>query len=119
MIKDNLMNSFDVYNLTYEKKKLQASYEKLVEDSNGLLDAQERRHKYKGKMLKATSCTRTKIERKRNLEASASELSHVIRNMKLKLAHERKNLQIHIDELEKTVEESNVKMERIKAIING
>ena len=36
---DNLMNSFVVHNLTQEKKKLQASYEKLVEDVNGLLDA--------------------------------------------------------------------------------
>ena len=43
----------------------------------------------------------------------------VIRNMKLKLVKEKKNLQIHIDELKKTVEESNVKLERIKAIING
>ena len=40
---ENLMHSFAVHDLTQEKKKLQESYEKLVEDVNGLLDAQERR----------------------------------------------------------------------------
>ena len=34
----------------------------------------------------------------------------VIRNMNLKLAEERKNMQIQIDELQKTVEQSNVKL---------
>ena len=48
----------------------------------------------------------------------AADQANVIRNMKLKLAEERKNLQNHIDELKKTVEESNVKLQGVKAIIN-
>ncbi|KAI4998688.1 hypothetical protein ZWY2020_054030 [Hordeum vulgare] len=43
----------------------------------------------------------------------------IIRNMKRKLDKERKNLQIHIDELQKSVEQCNVKLEGIKVIING
>ncbi|KAE8800021.1 hypothetical protein D1007_24497 [Hordeum vulgare] len=42
-IEDNLMNSFVVHNLTRKKIKLHASYEKLVEDVNALLDAHEQR----------------------------------------------------------------------------
>uniref|UniRef100_A0A8R7Q0D4 GRF-type domain-containing protein n=1 Tax=Triticum urartu TaxID=4572 RepID=A0A8R7Q0D4_TRIUA len=42
-IEDNLESSFAVHNLTQQKIKLQASYERLVEDVNGLLDAQEQR----------------------------------------------------------------------------
>ncbi|XBH57613.1 hypothetical protein VPH35_079186 [Triticum aestivum] len=57
-----------------------------------------------------------KYDMVKNLAAAQAS---VIRNMKLKLAEERKNLQIHIDELQKTLEESNVKLEGIKAIING
>ena len=40
---DNLMNSFVVHKLTQEKKLLHASYEKLVEDVNAIMDAQEQR----------------------------------------------------------------------------
>ncbi|XP_073359983.1 uncharacterized protein [Aegilops tauschii subsp. strangulata] len=112
---DNLMNYFDVHNLTQEKKKLQASYEKLVEDVNGLLDAQERRAEVERKDLESSKI-QEKYDMVKNLAAAQA---NVIRNMKLKLAEERKNLQIHIDELQKTVEESNVKLEGIKAIING
>ena len=42
-IEENLESSFVVHNLTQQKIKLQASYERLVEDVNGLLDAQEQR----------------------------------------------------------------------------
>ena len=38
-----LMHSFTVHDLTQEKKKPRASYEKLVEDVNALMDAQEQR----------------------------------------------------------------------------
>ncbi|KAI4987158.1 hypothetical protein ZWY2020_019958 [Hordeum vulgare] len=40
-IEDNLINSFDIHTLKEEKIKLQATYERLVEDVNGLLDARE------------------------------------------------------------------------------
>ncbi|XBI57941.1 hypothetical protein VPH35_039250 [Triticum aestivum] len=112
MTEENLMHSFAVHDLTQEKKKLQESYEKLVEDVNGLLDAQERR----AENDLESSKLQEKYDMVKNLAAAQA---NVIRNMKLKLAEERKNLQIHIDELKKTVEESNVKLEGIKAIING
>ncbi|XBH83319.1 hypothetical protein VPH35_071766 [Triticum aestivum] len=112
---ENLMHSFIVYDLTQEKKKLQQSYEKLVEDVNGLLDAQERRGEVERKVVE-TSKLQEKYDMVKNLAAAQAT---VIRNMKLKLAEERKNLQKHIDELKKTVEESNVKLQGVKAIING
>ncbi|XP_020151694.1 uncharacterized protein [Aegilops tauschii subsp. strangulata] len=46
---DNLMNSFVVHKLTQEKIKLQASYERLVEDVQALLDENERRAQMKSK----------------------------------------------------------------------
>ncbi|XP_044367541.1 uncharacterized protein [Triticum aestivum] len=98
---ENLMHSFVVHDLTQEKKKLQENYEKLVEDVNGLLDAQERRAEVERKDLE-TSKLQEKYDMVKNLAAAQA---NVIRNMKLKLAEERKNLQNHIDELNKTVEE--------------
>ncbi|XBI00597.1 hypothetical protein VPH35_129585 [Triticum aestivum] len=129
---ENLMHSFVVHDLTQEKKKLQENYDKLVEDVNGLLDAQERRAEVERKDLK-TNKLQEKYDMVKNLAAAQA---NVIRNMKLKLAEERKNLQNHIDqlnktveerknlqnhidELKKTVEESNVKLQGGKAIING
>ncbi|XBH72441.1 hypothetical protein VPH35_099733 [Triticum aestivum] len=112
---ENLMHSFAVHDLTQEKKKLQQSYEKLVEDVNGLLNAQEMRAEVEMKDLESSKL-QEKYDMVKNLAAAQA---NVIRNMKLKLAEERKNLQIHINELKKTVEESNVKLEGIKAIING
>ena len=53
------MHSFAVHDLTQEKKKLPESYEKLVEDVNGLLDAQERRAEVEGKIMKPTSFRRS------------------------------------------------------------
>ena len=114
-IEENLMHSFAVHDLTQEKKKLQESYEKLVEDVNGLLDAQERRGEVERKDVE-TSKLQEKYDMVKNLAAAQA---NVIRNMKLKLAEERKNLQNHIDELKKTVEESNVKLQGVKTIING
>ncbi|XBJ20352.1 hypothetical protein VPH35_011192 [Triticum aestivum] len=114
-IEENLMHSFAVHDSTQDKKKLQESYDKLVEDVNGLLDAQERRAEVERKDLE-TSKIQEKYDMVKNLVAAQA---NVIRNMKLKLATERKNLQNHIDELKKTVEESNVKPQGVKAIING
>ncbi|XP_020177698.2 uncharacterized protein [Aegilops tauschii subsp. strangulata] len=115
MNEDSLMHSFAIHDLTQEKKKLQASYEKLVEDVNALMDAQEQRAVIERKDAETTKL-QEKYDTVKNLAAAQAS---VIRNMKLKLAEERKNLQIHIDELKKPVEESNVKLEGIKAIING
>ena len=112
---ENLMHSFTVHDLTQEKKKLQQSYEKLVEDVNGLLDAQERRGEVERKDVE-TSKLQEKYDMVKNLAAAQAS---VIRNMKLKLAEERKNLQIHIDEPQKSVEQGNAKLEGFKAIING
>ncbi|XBJ04373.1 hypothetical protein VPH35_023317 [Triticum aestivum] len=92
-----------------------ASYEKLVEDVNALMDGQEQRA-----VIERKDAETTKLQEKYDtLKNIAAAQGTVIRNMKLKLAEEKKNLQIHIDELKKTVEESNVKLEGIKAIING
>ena len=99
-IEDNLMNSFVVHKLTQEKIKLQASYEKLVEDVQALLDENERRAQMERKPDE--SKLQEKYDMVKNLAAAQA---NVIRNMKLKLAEERKNLQNHIDELNKTVEE--------------
>ncbi|VAI51624.1 unnamed protein product [Triticum turgidum subsp. durum] len=115
MTEENLLHSFAVHDLAQEKKKLQENYEKLVEDVNGLLDAQERRAEVERKDLE-TNKLQEKYDMVKNLAAAQA---NVIRNMKLKLAEERKNLQNHIDELKKTVEESNVKLQGVKAIING
>ncbi|KAE8776432.1 hypothetical protein D1007_50965 [Hordeum vulgare] len=112
---DNLMNSFVVHNLTTEKKKLQDSYEKLVEDVSGLLDAQERRAEVEREDLESSKL-QEKYDMVKNLAVAQAG---VTRNMKRKLAEERKNLQIHIDELQKSVEQCNVKLEGIKVIING
>ncbi|XP_045088069.2 uncharacterized protein [Aegilops tauschii subsp. strangulata] len=110
-----LMHSFTVHDLTQEKKKLQASYEKLIEDVNALMDAQEQRA-----VIERKDAETTKLQEQYDtLKNIAAAQGTVIRNMKLKLAREKKNLQIHIDELKKTIEESNVKLEGIKAIING
>ncbi|XP_020173002.1 uncharacterized protein [Aegilops tauschii subsp. strangulata] len=132
---DTLMNSFEVRNLTQEKNKLQASYEKLVEDVNAIVDAQQHRVEIE-KTDAETKKLQEKYEMVKNLAAAQAS---VIRNMKLKLAEERKNLQIQIDELQKSAEggcvklqesnvklqESNVKLEEsnlkllgIKAILN-
>ena len=110
------MHSFAVHDLTQEKKKLPESYEKLVEDVNGLLDAQERRAAEVERKDLETSKLQEKYDMVKNLVAAQA---NVIRNMKLKLAEERKNLQNQIDELKKTVEESNVQLQGVKAIING
>ena len=96
-----LMHSFTVHDLTQEKKKLQASYEKLVEDVNALMDAQEQRA-----VIERKDAETTKLQEKYDtLKNIAAAQGTVIRNMKLKLAKEKKNLQIHIDELKKTVGE--------------
>ncbi|XBI83683.1 hypothetical protein VPH35_092156 [Triticum aestivum] len=115
MNEENPMHSLTVHDLTQEKKKLQQSYEKLVDDVNGLLDAQERRGEVERKVVE-TSKLQEKYGIVKNLAAAQAT---VIRNMKLKLAEERKNLEKQIDELKKTVEESNVKLRGVKAIING
>ncbi|VAH71683.1 unnamed protein product [Triticum turgidum subsp. durum] len=92
---DNLLHSFTVHGLTKDKKKLQESYDKFVEVVNGLLDAQERRAEVERKDLQSNKL-QDKYDMVKNLAASQAS---VIRNMKLKLAKERKNLYIHIDEL--------------------
>ncbi|KAF7041909.1 hypothetical protein CFC21_051632 [Triticum aestivum] len=105
-VEDTLINSFEVHNLTQEKKKLQASYEKLVEDVNALVDAQQRRVE-----IEKTDADTKKLEEKYEMVKNlAAAHASVIRNMKLKLAEERKNLHIQIDEMQKSVEESNVKL---------
>ena len=111
---DTLMNSFEVHNLTQEKKKLQASYEKLVEDVNALVDAQQRRVE-----IEKTDADTKKLEEKyemvKNLVAAQAS---VIRNMKLKLAEEKIKLQAHIHELEKVAEQTKLKLNGIKAILD-
>ncbi|XBJ07764.1 hypothetical protein VPH35_013226 [Triticum aestivum] len=126
--KDNLMNSFAVHNLTQEKNKLQANYEKLVEDVNALLDAQQHRAE-----IEKTDTETKKLQEKYDMMKNlATAQASVIRNMKLKLAEERKKLHIQIDELQKSAEESyvklhesnvklqesNLKLQGIKAILN-
>ena len=44
--------------------------------------------------------------------------ANVIRNMKLKLAEEKIKLQAHIDELEKVAEQTKLKLNGIKAILD-
>ncbi|KAI5019162.1 hypothetical protein ZWY2020_044050 [Hordeum vulgare] len=82
------------------------NYEKLVEDVNGLLNALERRADVETKDLENNKL-QEKYDMVKNLVAAQAG---VIRNMKRKLAKERNNLQIHSDELQKTVEQSSVKL---------
>ena len=117
-IEDNLESSFAVHNLTQQKIKLQASYERLVEDVNGLLDAQEQRARMeRGKMQNKPdeSKLQEKYEILKNLTVAQAK---VIRNMKLKLVEEKIKLQAHIDELEKVVEQTKLKLNGIKAILD-
>lgn len=109
---DNLMNSFAVHQLTQEKIKLQASYEKLVEDVQALLDENEKRAQIESKPDE--SKLQEKYDMVKNLTVAQAS---VIRNMKLKLAEEKTKLQAHIDELEKVVEETKVKLDGIKSIL--
>ena len=44
--------------------------------------------------------------------------ANVIRNMKLKLAEEKIKLQAHIDELEKVAEQTKLKLNGIKALLD-
>ena len=110
---DNLMNSFVVHNLTQEKIKLQASYDKLVGDVQSLLDENERRAQMERKPDE--SKLQEKYDMVKNLTVSQAS---VIRNMKLKLAEEKIKLQAHIDELEKVVEQTKAKLNGIKAILD-
>ena len=117
-IEDNLESSFAVHNLTQQKIKLQASYERLVEDVNGLLDAQEQRAQMeRGKMQNKPdeSKLQEKYDMLKNLTVAQA---NVIRNMKLKLAGEKRKLEAHINELEKVVEQTKVKLNGIKAILD-
>ena len=117
-IEDNLESSFAVHNLTQQKIKLQASYERLVEDVNGLLDAQEQRAQLeRGKMQNKPdeSKLQEKYDMLKNLTVAQA---NVIRNMKLKLAEEKIKLQAHIDELEKVAEQTKLKLNGIKAILD-
>ncbi|XP_073360078.1 uncharacterized protein [Aegilops tauschii subsp. strangulata] len=117
-IEDNLESSFVVHNLTQQKIKLQASYERLVEDVNGLLDAQEQRAQMeRGKMQNKPdeSKLQEKYDMLKNLTVAQA---NVIRNMKLKLAEEKIKLQAHIDELEKVAEQTKLKLNGIKAILD-
>ena len=117
-IEDNLESSFAVHNLTQQKIKLQASYERLVEDVNDLLDAQEQRAQMeRGKMQNKPdeSKLQEKYDMLKNLTVAQA---NVIRNMKLKLAEEKIKLQAHIDELEKVAEQTKLKLNGIKAILD-
>ncbi|SPT19715.1 unnamed protein product [Triticum aestivum] len=117
-IEDNLESSFDVHNLTQQKIKLQESYERLVEDVNGLLDAQEQRAQMeRGKMQNKPdeSKLQEKYDMLKNLTVAQA---NVIRNMKLKLVEEKIKLQAHIDELEKVSEQTKLKLNGIKAILD-
>ena len=117
-IEDNLESSFAVHNLTQQKIKLQASYERLVEDVNGLLDAKEQRAQLeRGKMQNKPdeSKLQEKYDMLKNLTVAQA---NVIRNMKLKLAEEKIKLQAHINELEKVVEQTKLKLNGIKAILD-
>ncbi|XBH61616.1 hypothetical protein VPH35_116016 [Triticum aestivum] len=106
-IEDNLESSFAVHNLTQQKIKLQASYERLVEDVNGLLDAQEQRvqmERVKMQNKPDESKLQEKYDMLKNLTVAQA---NVIRNMKLKLSEENIKLQAHINELEKVVEQTS------------
>ncbi|KAF6999220.1 hypothetical protein CFC21_015281 [Triticum aestivum] len=110
---DNLMNSFVVHNLTQEKIKLQASYDKLVGDVQALLDENERRAHMERKPDE--SKLQEKYDVVKNLTVSQAS---VIRNMKLKLVEEKTKLQAHVDEIEKVVEQTKAKLNGIKAILD-
>ncbi|XBJ14148.1 hypothetical protein VPH35_006232 [Triticum aestivum] len=112
-IGDNLTSSFAVHNLTQQKIKLQANYERLVEDVNGLLDAQQKRAQMERKPYQ--SKLQEEYEMVKNLTAAQDS---VIRNMKLKLTEEKNKMHATITELEKVVQKNNVKLDGIKAILD-
>ncbi|KAI4999667.1 hypothetical protein ZWY2020_004256 [Hordeum vulgare] len=116
---DYLENSFVVHNLTQEKNKLHVNYEKLVEDANALLDAHEQMIEKKDD---ESSKLRDKYDMLKNVTVAQSS---VIRNMKFnhlkekeKLTEERRNLQFHIGEIQKVVEQNKVKLKRNHSILN-
>ena len=90
----------------------------MVEDVNDLLDAQEQRAQMeRGKIQNKPdeSKLQEKYDMLKNLTVAQA---NVIRNMKLKLAEEKMKLQARINELEKVVEQTKVKLNGIKAILD-
>ncbi|XBI95879.1 hypothetical protein VPH35_032251 [Triticum aestivum] len=117
-IEENLESSFVVHNLTQQKIKLQASYERLVEDVNGLLDAQEQRAQMQRDKMQNKPDEKKLQEKYDMLKNLTVSQANVIRNMKLKLAEEKIKLQAHINELEKVVDQTKLKLSGIKAILD-
>ncbi|XBJ05643.1 hypothetical protein VPH35_024389 [Triticum aestivum] len=117
-IEDNLESSFVVHNLTQQKIKLQTSYESLVEDVNGLLDAQDQRARMERGQMQNKPDENKLQEKYDMLKNLTIAQANVIRNMKLKLAEENIKLRAHINELEKVVEQTKLKLNGIKAILD-
>ncbi|KAI5008861.1 hypothetical protein ZWY2020_009909 [Hordeum vulgare] len=132
---DNLKNSLKIHHLTEEKRNLDANYDKLVEDVNQLLNAEEERVVYLSYMKvnahgaesssSVVSVMKSEIEKK---EADIMEVKgkysalmnlaeaqgRVIRTQKAnhlkakeKLSEENYNLKVQIDKLTKSKEKLN------------
>uniref|UniRef100_A0A8I6YAZ3 Uncharacterized protein n=1 Tax=Hordeum vulgare subsp. vulgare TaxID=112509 RepID=A0A8I6YAZ3_HORVV len=134
---DNLKNSLKIHQLTEEKRNLDANYDKLVEDVNQLLNAQEERvmdlsylkdkvnaHGAESSSV-AVAVMKTEIEKKETetmklkgkylvLMNLAEAQGRVIRNQKAnhlkekeKVSEENHNLKVQVDKLTNSEEKLN------------
>ncbi|KAI4981719.1 hypothetical protein ZWY2020_022211 [Hordeum vulgare] len=144
---DNLENSLKIHHLTEEKRNVDANYDKLVEDVNQLLNAQEERvldlsyMKVNGHGAKSSSSAvfvmKSEIEKK---EAEIMEVKgkysvlmnlaeaqgRVIRTQKAnhlkekeKLSEENYNLKVQVDKLSKSEDKLNDEIVVLNLHIDG
>ncbi|KAI5018715.1 hypothetical protein ZWY2020_043603 [Hordeum vulgare] len=144
---DNLENSLKIHHLTEEKRNLDANYDKLVEDVNQLLNAQEERlldlsyMKVNGhgaeRSSSVVSVMKSEIEKKEaeimEVKGKYSVLMNlaeaqggVIRTQKAnhlkekeKLSEENYNLKVHVDKLSKSEDKLNDEIVVLNLHIDG
>ncbi|KAE8783929.1 hypothetical protein D1007_42570 [Hordeum vulgare] len=96
---DNLESSLNIHHLKEEKRNLDANYDKLVEDVNQLLNAQEERvmdfSYLQDKVNGAESSSVVVAVMKTEIEKE--EANHL--KEKEKLSEENYNLKVHVDQL--------------------
>ncbi|KAE8788997.1 hypothetical protein D1007_36858 [Hordeum vulgare] len=111
---DNLENSLKIHHLTEEKRNLDANYEKLVEDVNQLLNAQEERvldlscMKVNGHGAESSSSTVSVM--KSEIEKKEAEIMEVKGKDELKL---------QIADQLKALEKNQEKLKMIRDILDG
>nr|XP_020190362.2 uncharacterized protein LOC109776099 [Aegilops tauschii subsp. strangulata] len=108
--KDNHENSLTIHHFTEEKNKLEGNYDKLVEDVHELFGAQEDRMMdfiYLNAKMKGAEVTKSVVSDMNNLK-----LNHL--KEKEQLSEASRNLQLQVDELNKSVEKLTQENSKLK-----